>query len=328
MMIRALFLLVLSSPLVAQGTPIRICIDPGHGGSDTGAIGFGFEEADVNLDVALALRDLLEADTAATSGGGNWEVMMTRETDATVSLSARVAQANAWPADRFVSIHSNAFSRSAANGTETYAFAEGTTAAAMRDLIQDEMLVAWGLTDRGVKTANFFVLLNTTMPASLTELGFMTSPIDIQLLSVPDARQEAARAHLFALQRHFGFQPFDPVVATQTCVGDGSCAQCPCGNNVQNAIGGCANEVGASAVLDGSGDPSVSADSLRITLHSATRRRRRSRFWCRPSTCCRRTARARPVAASHRRCSTVCAVSADRYCATARVRRTSSATPA
>lgn len=200
----------LATPGWAQQSPIRICVDPGHGGSDSGATGFGLLEKDMNLDIALRLRDLLMADTADPQGGGEWDVLMTRTSDVTVSLSARVQVANAWPAERFVSIHCNAFSSSAANGTETYSFAEGGTAAALRNEIHTEMISAWGLTDRGPKTANFYVLRETTMPATLSEVGFITSPIDILKIADPDERQAMARAHLFGLQSHYGFVPYEP----------------------------------------------------------------------------------------------------------------------
>ena len=115
---RVLAAVLLAGLAAAQdpgGAPIRICLDPGHGGSDPGAVGFGLLEKDMNLDIALRLRDLLEADTADTFGGGEWEVLMTRSTDVDVSLAQRVQLANAWPADRFVSIHCNGFSSSAAS---------------------------------------------------------------------------------------------------------------------------------------------------------------------------------------------------------------------
>ncbi|MAF65790.1 MAG: hypothetical protein CMJ84_09055 [Planctomycetes bacterium] len=197
----------------AAGGAVRICIDPGHGGADPGASGYGYEEKAFNLDMALHLRDWLLADSADTSGGGEWEVLMTRTSDATVSLAARVDMANAWPAERFVSIHCNAFPDPAADGTETYSFQEGTNSADLRDHIQGEMVAAWGLDNRGSKTAGFYVLVYTSMPATLSETGFITSPIDIQPLaelSDPDARERMALAHLLALQAHFGLAPHIP----------------------------------------------------------------------------------------------------------------------
>jgi N-acetylmuramoyl-L-alanine amidase len=195
------------------GTPPRVCIDPGHGGADPGALGQGFQEKDLVLDVGLRLAQLLEADTADTTGGGAWEVLLTRATDTYVSLYDRVLAANAWPADTFVSIHANAFDSSAATGIETYSYQEGTHSAALRDLIQARMTEAWPLPDRGSKTGDWYILRETWMPATLSELGFITSPVDIQWLSSPEERQRAAEAHLFALQEHHGFDihlPFPP----------------------------------------------------------------------------------------------------------------------
>ena len=208
-LLQALVPLLLASTAVA-GTQRRIVIDAGHGGSDSGAIGNGLIEKELNLDVALRLRDLLVADTLDTSGGGEWSVQMTRSTDVFVSLQARVDVANTWPADRFISIHHNSFTSSSANGTETYSFQEGTFSADLRDKVQQDLVAALGLTDRGPKTANFFVLRETTMPAILSEGGFLSNPGDAAVLADPAKRQAAAEAHLIGLQRHYGIAPHIP----------------------------------------------------------------------------------------------------------------------
>jgi len=183
---------------IPKNAPFKITVDPGHGGSDPGAIGQGYEEEFFNRDVALRFRDLMLGDR------GLWTVQMTRTTDVDVSLEARVNMANNWPADRFVSIHTNSYTTSTAQGSETYSYLEGGTAAKLRDTIQNEMIKAWGLVNRGSKTANFYVLRETTMPATLTEMGFITSPVDIVKLRDPNARQQMAAAHLYALRIHFG----------------------------------------------------------------------------------------------------------------------------
>ena len=91
----------------------RIVIDPGHGGHDPGAKARGLTEADLVLDVALRLEKLLQKEA-------NVEVVLTRRTNAYVSLEERTAIANRVGADLFLSIHSNASANEAARGVETY----------------------------------------------------------------------------------------------------------------------------------------------------------------------------------------------------------------
>ena len=200
--------LILALPSLAA---TKICIDPGHGGSDGGAQGNGLSEADICLDVSLKFRDWLNADTSNGSGGGSWTVYMTRTSDVYVSLSSRTSYANSLGVARFVSIHVNSFSSSSANGTETFCYTYGSSNSFdMRNKIQDEMINAWGLTNRGTKTANFYVTKYTNMPASLSEQGFITNSGDAYYLGSSYWRDEMALAHLFALQRHYGYSKFEP----------------------------------------------------------------------------------------------------------------------
>ena len=182
-----------------------IVVDPGHGGNDPGGSGNGMDEKDIVLDTSLRFLELLRGSGA--QGGRNWTAEITRDTDVFIPLASRASYANDLGADRFVSIHANAFTDPQANGTETFSAGAPTTSSEMRDLIQEEMVAEWGLTDRGGKTANFTVLTATSMPASLSELGFVTNPGDAALLASDDARQRAAQAHLRALERHYGGVP-------------------------------------------------------------------------------------------------------------------------
>jgi N-acetylmuramoyl-L-alanine amidase len=206
---RLLILVVVLIPSLSAAQR-RIVIDPGHGGTDPGGVGNGLQEKNIVLDVANRFKALLDADTANTSGGGSWVALRTRTTDTFVSLSARAAFSNNQDADRFMSIHANAFSDPSAHGTETFAFAEGGLGAALRNLVQSEMIAAWGLTNRGNKTANFAVLRDTAAPAILHELAFITNATDVLKLGSATERQKAAVAHLRAIQRHFGITPFVP----------------------------------------------------------------------------------------------------------------------
>lgn len=235
-----------TSAPTGTGATYRVVIDPGHGGTDPGAIGNGIVEKEINLEVALKLRDLLVLDTGDSGGGAAWDVLMTRTDDASVSLGGRTSLANSWPADYFVSIHHNAFSSSAANGTESFSFSEGTTSAFVRDNLQSELLSAHGLFDRGSKTANFFVLRETVMPAALTEAGFLSSPVDAAVLSAPGSSDRAAEAHLFALQRSVGVAPYLPSSGPSNY----------CVNTV--------NPIGCNPTISATGSPSLSGPAVQI----------------------------------------------------------------
>lgn len=205
--VMALALLVAPSIAAAQA---RIVIDPGHGGSDPGGVGNGMQEKNIVLDVSKRFKALLDADSADNNGGGKWAALLTRSDDTFVSLAGRSAYSNNQDADRFMSIHSNAFGDTSANGTETFSYSASGTGAQLRNLVQAEMIAAWGLTNRGNKTANFAVLRDTAAPAELHELAFITNTKDAQKLASATERQKAAVAHLRAIQRHYNLTPYLP----------------------------------------------------------------------------------------------------------------------
>ena len=207
-MLRAIVILVaLAGTASAQQ---KIVIDPGHGGADPGGVGTGLQEKNVVLDVSKRFKTLLDADSADTAGGGKWTALMTRSTDVAVSLAGRSAYSNNQDADRFMSIHSNAFGDASANGTETFSLVGTGLSAQLRNLVQAEMITAWKLTNRGNKTANFAVLRDTAAPAVLHELAFITNATDAAKLASATERQKAAEAHLRAIQRHYNITPYIP----------------------------------------------------------------------------------------------------------------------
>jgi N-acetylmuramoyl-L-alanine amidase len=163
----ALVLGLAFAPSVAEAQAVvKVVIDPGHGGTDPGGVGTGMQEKNVVLDVSKRFKTLLEADTADAAGGGKWTALLTRSTDVFVTLAGRSAYSNNNDADRFMSIHANAFGDASANGTETFSLAATGTGSQLRNLVQAEMITAWGLTNRGNKTANFAVLRDTAAPGT------------------------------------------------------------------------------------------------------------------------------------------------------------------
>lgn len=147
-----------------------IMIDPGHGGSDSGAIGFsGVQEKVVNMQLARKIKDKLSEK--------NFNVKMTRERDEFISLHDRAYFANQLKADYFISVHANYHSRQTVNGVETYAHYNARQDDwALAWYVQDGILRQTNATDHGLKAANFAVLRQTKMPAILLEAGFLSNP--------------------------------------------------------------------------------------------------------------------------------------------------------
>lgn len=171
---------------------MKVAIDPGHGGSDPGAVGpTGSQEADIALAIGLRLKNLLET--------SDIEVIMSRETDIDCAglgveeyqeLQARCDFANLAGADLFVSIHCNAASNPNANGTETWYYEAGYDLA---ESVQYQLGVL-GLADRGIKQGNFYILKYTDMPAILAEVAFISNPQEEALLNNTYSQQAVAEA--------------------------------------------------------------------------------------------------------------------------------------
>ncbi len=149
-----------------------IVLDPGHGGSDFGAIGYsGLQEKAVNLKIAKK--------TEAKLKEKGFNVKSTRYQDYFVSLSDRAQFANQLQADLFISIHTNYHPSQTVQGVETYAHNNALSETwALAWYIQDEILKQTNANDHGLKAANFAVLRQAKMPAILVEAGFLSNPIE------------------------------------------------------------------------------------------------------------------------------------------------------
>jgi N-acetylmuramoyl-L-alanine amidase len=148
-----------------------VVIDPGHGGWDRGGIpGQIVPEKTVALDTALRLQKLLQRAGLRT--------VMTRTTDVYIPLSVRSAIANVEPDAIFVSIHYNAARRSGAHGIETYS--ENNRGAVLAARIQRQIVTRVSTENRGIRSAEYYVLRNCRLPAVLVECGFLTNPVEAQ----------------------------------------------------------------------------------------------------------------------------------------------------
>ncbi|MCW5206863.1 N-acetylmuramoyl-L-alanine amidase [Desulfobulbus sp. F5] len=191
----------------------RIMIDPGHGGKDSGATGFGLQEKDIVLDVAKRVKTLLEKE--------KYEVPLTRDKDVFIALEERTAIANTKGADLFLSIHVNAHPKPWVKGVETFylnlaanpeamrvaALENATSSRSMSEMqgiladlmkntkIDESSLLAefiqtsmadglrqYKIKSLGVKKAPFYVLIGAQMPAALSEISFISNKDEAALL--------------------------------------------------------------------------------------------------------------------------------------------------
>ena len=212
-----------------------IVLDPGHGGTETGAIGpTGAVEKDLVLLMTRDLQERLERRLGVRA-------LLTRSGDFDIELEARTALANRNQADLFISIHLNASYGRDAHGAETYFLSREASdrlaaeAAAFENragrdpddpesdlelilwdlaqsfhlaesqrfanLVQQELNLALGLRDRGVKQAPFTVLMGARMPAVLVELGFLSNPNEEAKLLDAAYRSELVDALVRAIGR-------------------------------------------------------------------------------------------------------------------------------
>lgn len=147
---------------------MRVCIDPGHGGKDSGAVGpTGLKESDVNLELSIRLKDYFSSVHNATT-------KLTRIDDVFVELGSRAQIANSFGADIFVSIHCNSNGKTAVGIETLYKSEKGKEIAIP---IHNRLIAATGDVDRGLKQRTDLAVLNlTNMPAVLCEIGFISHP--------------------------------------------------------------------------------------------------------------------------------------------------------
>ena len=186
-------------------------LDPGHGGIINGTYqtrgkrsppfpdGSILYEGEFNRDITSRIKGLCDAE------GIECEDIVNSEHD--VPLASRVARANTRHAAdrrcRYLSIHANAWGDgkafNAAHGASVYHYMTSKTGKDMATSLLNHVVLETGLRARGVKAnmswGNFYVLRKTTMPAILSENGFMTNLEDATNLMKDDFRQKVAEAH-------------------------------------------------------------------------------------------------------------------------------------
>jgi len=178
-----------------------VMIDPGHGGYDPGAVtAKGVYEKSINLQIAQKVKEML-----APTG---IDVVLTREDDIDyapdkaigkntkkqIDLNRRISMANEAKADVFISLHVNATAKGQDSGAETFYHYKSESGKALAALIQQEMIKIPGMNRRIAKPGDFYLINNTSMPAVIVEMGYLSSPKEQKKLQESWYQEQLSRA--------------------------------------------------------------------------------------------------------------------------------------
>ncbi|MEH7392378.1 N-acetylmuramoyl-L-alanine amidase family protein [Bacillus sp. JJ1474] len=174
---------------------VKIFIDPGHGGTDPGAVGNGLLEKDMTLQISRYIRDLL-------IGYENTQVKLSREGDQTLSLKQRTDMANEWLADFLLSVHINAGGGTGyedfRHSSQSTSSVSGIIQAAIHSAVMKE-IKDYSVVDRKAKAENFHMLRESNMPSVLSETLFIDRAADAALLKDDDFLKAIAQGHVNGL---------------------------------------------------------------------------------------------------------------------------------
>ena len=176
---------------------VTIVLDAAYGGADCddnkGAA--GLREKDVNLDIILKLRELLEDQGA--------KVFLTRDSDVGVALSDRAALSNGKRPDFFLSVGQNSFPNPTASGTEIYYYRGDAQGERLSKLIIEDLSKSLGVKNRGIRTAEFYLLREIKASAVIVQLLYISNPQDEKLLCEQSFREAASTAIFRAIRTYF-----------------------------------------------------------------------------------------------------------------------------
>jgi N-acetylmuramoyl-L-alanine amidase len=182
----------------------KIFLGVGHGGADSGAIGNGFREKDLNLSVALACNEVLTRHGVV--------VLMSRTADENDSISEEIRECNNFKPDLAVDIHNNA---GGGDGAECFYHHRGGKGKSLADNVLTE-IVKVGQNSRGAKTRvnssgkDYYAFIReTSAPAIIVECAFIDNATDIQILNTADKQSAMGVAIAKGILRTLGI-PFVP----------------------------------------------------------------------------------------------------------------------
>ena len=182
----------------------------GHGGKDPGAVANGMEEADINLNIALACRDELELNGV--------EVKMSRISDEDDPLPEEIAECNAYNPDLAIDIHTNA---GGGDGFEVYHTIYGGVGKTLAENIESEVIKA-GQNSRGVKTRKsettgkdyYGFIRQTSCPAVICEIGFIDNKADLQDFDEQAEQIKFGKAYAHGILKTLGVEIIEDTIQT------------------------------------------------------------------------------------------------------------------
>lgn len=180
-------------PVIIPPGKRRVVIDAGHGGTDHGAIRDDTSEKDITLDVSQKVEDMLKKQ--------GYAVLMTRPVDSFVSLADRVAMAEKFNPDIFVSIHVNSSVRPEITGIETHYYHQESLNLAQT--VHSSLASAIDSKNRGLFKSKFYVINHTTSPAILVEIGFISNDNERAQLVSEKRKQATAKAIVEGVNNYF-----------------------------------------------------------------------------------------------------------------------------
>lgn len=180
-----------------------VWIDAGHGGKDPGATGNGLKEKDITLLISLAMKQQLEAQYADV------KVLLSRTTDADITLKERTSKANQAGADILISVHCNA--GGGAGGFESYRYTSASAASkSLQDMLHNAIMAElkpYNVTDRGKKAKNLHMLRESKMPAVLTENLFVDVTGDANKLKQQEVIEAIVKGHVKGIAQFLRLEP-------------------------------------------------------------------------------------------------------------------------
>lgn len=184
---------------VKSNKKYKVLVDSGHGGIDPGKVGVnGAYEKDINLSIALLLKDILE--------DMKCEVVMTRDTDTglysesdsnkkTADLKRRVELMNSENPDAIVSIHQNSFTQESSKGAQVFYQSSSEEGKKFAEIMQKHLAILDETNKRVAKpNSDYYILKNSTGVAIIVECGFLSNPQEAQLLIAKDYQEKVAKA--------------------------------------------------------------------------------------------------------------------------------------